>query len=98
MNFYVHVQHVPVSAECDPHSLTRLSFLLKGVQQELGEFCDVCVEVSDECFFTDILHQLEQCVGEGNMPDKDFISWEEDDTEEEALEASKSNSQWEMHF
>ena len=60
----------------------------------MAEFCDVCVEVSDGSFFADILHQLGQCLGEGNMPDKDFVSWEETDTEEEALEASKSNSMW----
>uniref|UniRef100_A0A914GZY5 Uncharacterized protein n=1 Tax=Globodera rostochiensis TaxID=31243 RepID=A0A914GZY5_GLORO len=48
-------------ADGDPHSLTRLSFLFKGLQRELSEFCDVCIEVSDEALVTSIISELEQC-------------------------------------
>uniref|UniRef100_A0A183C3E1 Protein SZT2 n=1 Tax=Globodera pallida TaxID=36090 RepID=A0A183C3E1_GLOPA len=48
-------------ADGDPHSLTRLSFLFKGLQRELTEFCDVCIEVSDDALVTSIISELEQC-------------------------------------
>lgn len=38
----------------------RLSILLKSLQQELIDYCDACVEIVDEDFFSDIVAFLNE--------------------------------------
>lgn len=38
----------------------RLSILLKSLQQELVDYCDACVEIVDEDFFSDIVGFLNE--------------------------------------
>lgn len=43
--------------------MTRLSFLLKALQQELTEYCDFCIELTDEALIGWLISELEQSQG-----------------------------------